>query len=56
MPKLKTKSGTKKRFRLTASGLVKRGRSNKQIRNKRGTTIMSPVDAARVLKYFMPNA
>tara|TARA_R110000824_G_scaffold118960_14_gene272249 strand:+ start:383220 stop:383447 length:228 start_codon:yes stop_codon:yes gene_type:complete len=66
MPKLKTKSGTKKRFRLTASGKVKRGqagkrhmmirRSNKQIRNKRGTTIMSPVDAARVLRYFMPNA
>jgi len=66
MPKLKTKSGTKKRFRLTASGKVKRGqagkrhmmirRTNKQSRNKRGTTIMNDVDAARVLKYFMPNA
>ncbi|KAB7742768.1 MULTISPECIES: 50S ribosomal protein L35 [Parvibaculum] len=66
MPKLKTKSGTKKRFRLTASGKIKRGqtakrhgmikRTNKQIRNKRGTTIMADVDTARVLKFFMPNA
>ncbi len=66
MPKLKTKSGTKKRFRLTASGKIKRGqtakrhgmikRTNKQIRNKRGTTIMAAVDTARVLKFFMPNA
>ncbi len=66
MPKLKTKSGTKKRFKLTASGKIKRGqtakrhgmikRTNKQIRNKRGTTIMADVDTARVLKFFMPNA
>ncbi|MDR3499780.1 MAG: 50S ribosomal protein L35 [Parvibaculum sp.] len=66
MPKMKTKSGTKKRFRLTASGKVKRGqtgkrhmmirRTNKQIRNKRGTTIMADVDAKRVLKSFMPYA
>ena len=48
MPKMKTKSGAKKRFKLTASGKVKAGqagkrhgmikRSNKQIRNLRGTT------------------
>ena len=66
MPKLKTKSGTKKRFKLTASGKVKRGqagkrhgmikRTNKQIRNKRGTTIMADADAARVIKSFMPYA
>ncbi|HMM14687.1 MAG: 50S ribosomal protein L35 [Parvibaculum sp.] len=66
MPKLKTKSGTKKRFKLTASGKIKRGqtakrhgmikRTNKQIRNKRGTTVMADVDAARVLKNFMPYA
>jgi large subunit ribosomal protein L35 len=66
MPKLKTKSGTKKRFKLTASGKIKRGqtakrhgmikRTNKQIRNKRGTTVMADVDTARVLKFFMPNA
>ena len=66
MPKLKTKSGVKKRFTLTASGKVKRGqagkrhgmikRTNKQIRNKRGTTIMADADAARVVKNFMPYA
>lgn len=64
MPKLKTKSGVKKRFTLTASGKVKRGqagkqhmmikRTNKQIRNLRGTTIMADVDAKRVVKNFMP--
>ena len=51
MPKLKTKSSAKKRFRFTASGKVKRPqagkrhgmikRSNAQIRKLRGTTIMS---------------
>lgn len=63
MPKLKTKSGAKKRFRLTASGKV-RGqqagkrhgmikRTNKFIRNARGTTILSAADA-RVVKKFLP--
>ena len=47
MPKLKTKSGAKKRFKITASGKVKYTqagkrhgmikRTTKQIRNKRGT-------------------
>ena len=65
MPKLKTKSGAKKRFKLTASGKVKRGqtgkrhgmikRTNSQIRDLRGTTTMAEPDAARVKKYFMPN-
>ncbi|HAC59018.1 MAG TPA: 50S ribosomal protein L35, partial [Rhodobiaceae bacterium] len=50
MPKLKTKSGVKKRFSFTATGKVKRGqtgkrhgmikRTNKQIRNLRGTTLV----------------
>jgi large subunit ribosomal protein L35 len=62
MPKMKTKSSVKKRFRLTASGKVKIGqagkrhgmrkRSNKMIRNARGTTIMHPSDAKRVKTYF----
>ncbi|MFP6758347.1 MAG: bL35 family ribosomal protein, partial [Alphaproteobacteria bacterium] len=30
MPKLKTKSGAKKRFRLTASGKVRRNQAGKQ--------------------------
>tara|TARA_R110002096_G_scaffold257381_1_gene450727 strand:+ start:48115 stop:48312 length:198 start_codon:yes stop_codon:yes gene_type:complete len=63
MPKMKTKSGVKKRFKITASGKVKSGqagkqhgmikRSNKQIRNQRGTTVLSDPDA-RVVKKFMP--
>lgn len=65
MPKMKTKSGAKKRFRLTASGKVKMGqagkrhgmikRSNKQIRNQRGSTIMNESDAKIVRDYFFPN-
>ena len=63
MPKLKTKSSAKKRFSLTASGKVRRNyagknhgmikRTNKQIRNHRGTTIMSATDA-RIVRKFMP--
>jgi large subunit ribosomal protein L35 len=63
MPKMKTKSGTKKRFRVTASGKIKRGqtgkrhgmikRTNSQIRKLRGTTIMSAADA-KVVKQYMP--
>ncbi|HAT08379.1 MAG TPA: 50S ribosomal protein L35 [Rhodobiaceae bacterium] len=64
MPKMKTKSGAKKRFRLTASGKVRAGqagkrhgmikRTNKQIRNQRGTTILSPQDA-KIARKFLPN-
>lgn len=63
MPKLKTKSGAKKRFKLTASGKVRTSqagkqhgmikRTNKQIRNQRGTTILSDQDA-RIVKKYMP--
>ncbi len=63
MPKLKSKSGAKKRFRLTATGKVRRNqagkrhnlikRTNKQIRNLRGTTIMSSQDS-RIVKKFIP--
>lgn len=65
MPKMKTRSGAKKRFRLTGSGKVKMGvafkrhnmrkRPSKMIRQHTGTKIMSAQDAARVKKYFMPN-
>ena len=64
MPKLKTKSGAKKRFKLTASGKVRAGqagkrhgmikRTNKQIRNQRGTTVLSPQDA-KIVRKFLPN-
>ena len=60
MPKLKTKSGAKKRFRLTASGKVRASqagkqhgmikRTNKQLRNSRGTRILAPQDAKNVKK------
>ena len=63
MPKMKTKSGAKKRFRLTAKGKVRSGqtgkrhgmikRSNRQLRNQRGTAILSDQDA-RIVKKYMP--
>jgi large subunit ribosomal protein L35 len=64
MPKLKTKSGAKKRFRLTASGKVRTTQAGKQhgmikrtkkfIRNQRGSTIMAEADAKIVKKNFLP--
>ena len=63
MSKMKTKSSAKKRFKLTATGKVKvqqagkrHGmikRTNKFIRNARGTTVLSDQDA-RIVKKFMP--
>jgi large subunit ribosomal protein L35 len=65
MPKIKTKSSAKKRFKITGTGKVlyaqagkRHGmikRTNKQIRNHRGTTTLFAGDAANVKKYFLPN-
>jgi large subunit ribosomal protein L35 len=65
MPKLKTKSGAKKRFKITATGKVlyaQRGkrhgmikRTNKQIRNLRGTNVLFKSDGDNIIKYFLPN-
>ncbi len=65
MPKMKTKSSAKKRFKVTASGLIKAGQTGKRhgmikrttkfIRQARGTTILSEQDANIVRKY-MPYA
>lgn len=65
MPKMKTKSGAKKRFKVTATGRVKAGqagkrhgmikRSNKFIRNARGTSTLSDPDA-KIVKSYMPYA
>ena len=65
MPKMKTKSGAKKRFKITATGKVmyaqsgkRHGmikRSNKQIREHRGTTALFETDAYNVKRYFLPN-
>jgi len=62
MPKLKTKSGAKKRFRTTASGKMRanfafkghnlRKRSQKMKRKARGTHIMAAPDAKKVRSYL----
>jgi len=63
MPKLKTKSSAKKRFKFTATGKVKSTqamkrhnlsqRSGRTIRGRRGMDIMDPSDAPRI-SVFMP--
>ncbi len=63
MPKMKTKSGAKKRFKVSGTGKIigqqagKRHmmikRSNKFIRNARGTRVLSKPDA-RVVRKFLP--
>ena len=63
MPKLKTKSSAKKRFKITASGKVVMAqagkihgmikRTNSQIRKQRGTTVMSKQDG-KIVKSYMP--
>ena len=65
MPKLKTKSSAKKRFKLTGTGKVcaavafkrhnLRKRSTKMKRQARGMMTLSPQDA-RIVKSYMPNA
>ena len=64
MPKLKTKSGAKKRFKLTASGKIKAGVAGKRhrlishnakyIRQHRGTKVMSKADTP-IIKTYIPN-
>jgi large subunit ribosomal protein L35 len=66
MPKLKTHSGSKKRFKVTANGHVKvqaaakrHGmvkRSQKMKRNARGTMVLQDQDARIILKNFLRNA
>jgi large subunit ribosomal protein L35 len=65
MPKMKTKSGAKKRFKITAGGKVlyqqsrkRHGmikRTNKAIRQLRGTTALFKTDGDNIKKYFLPN-
>ena len=65
MPKLKTKSSAKKRFRLTARGKVRanvafkrhnlRKRPQKMKRTARGTMILADQDA-RLVKSYLPYA
>ncbi len=63
MPKLKTKSSVKKRFKITASGKVTHGvvgkrhrlmsHNAKYIRQNRGTDVISDPDA-RIIKRWAP--
>jgi large subunit ribosomal protein L35 len=58
MPKMKTHSSAKKRFKLTGSGKVKRfqaftshmmrNKTKKQKLNLRGSTLVSPADEPRI--------
>lgn len=64
MPKLKTKSSAKKRFKVTATGKVKsksaftrhmmRNKSTKMKRQARGTMVLSMPDALKILINYMP--
>ena len=61
MPKLKTKSGVKKRFKITGTGKVKAtqagkrhrliSNSPKQTRKLRGTKVLTDMDAKTVKKW-----
>ena len=63
MPKMKTKSSAKKRFKVTATGKVMAGQAGKRhgmikrttkfIRDARGTTTLSAPDA-KTVKGYMP--
>ena len=63
MPKLKTKSGVKKRFKLTATGKLKAGAVGKRhrlishnakyIRQNRGTKVMTEADT-KIVKLWLP--
>ncbi|EAQ14321.1 MULTISPECIES: 50S ribosomal protein L35 [Maritimibacter] len=63
MPKMKTKSSCKKRFKVSATGKVISGQAGKRhgmikrhkkfIRDARGTTVMSAPDA-KIVKSMMP--
>ncbi|TSA50959.1 MAG: 50S ribosomal protein L35 [Nitrosomonadales bacterium] len=65
MPKMKTKSGAKKRFKFLGNGKVKRSHSHlrhiltkkttKQKRKLRGTCLVGPTDVQRV-RAMMPYA
>lgn len=65
MPKLKSKSGAKKRFRATGTGKLRsnfakkrhnlRKRSQKMKRNARGTQLLAGADG-RIVRSYLPYA
>lgn len=62
MPKIKSKSSAKKRFKITGGGKVvgtqagkrhnMRRRGKDQLRNQRGTTVLTEADAPRIRKFL----
>jgi large subunit ribosomal protein L35 len=64
MPKMKTKSGAKKRFKMTATGKIVIGQSGKRhgmtkrskrfIRDQRGGRVLNESDATIIRKNFLP--
>jgi large subunit ribosomal protein L35 len=65
MPKMKTKSGAKKRFKVTGRGKVVTGHGNKRHnlrkrsqsmkRKARGTKTLAKGQAEKVLNQWLPN-
>ena len=65
MPKMKTKSSAKKRFKVTATGRIVTAQAGKRhgmikrttkfVRKARGTTILSAPDE-KIVKSYMPYA
>jgi len=65
MPKMKTKSSAKKRFKITATGKVMAAaagkqhgmikRTNKFIRDARGMMVLAEPDAKKVVKHYLPH-
>ena len=63
MPKLKNHSGSKKRFKVTASGKVKaqaafkrhgmRKRPQKMKRNARGMMVLFKTDGINIVKHYL---
>lgn len=63
MPKIKTKSGVKKRFKLTGTGKVRAAqanrkhgmvkRSKRQLRNQRGTDVLCEADSRIITRNFL---
>ncbi len=63
MPKMKTKSGAKKRFKVTATGRIKCQQAGKRhgmikrtpkfVRNARGMSVLSPSDE-KIVRPFLP--
>lgn len=65
MPKIKTKSSAKKRFKISATGKIMAGsafkrhrmrnKSGRFLRNTKGTMILSKMDTKSIHKFYLQN-